>query len=194
LRQAREVGAFEEDKNPSFPLEELPLRLGSWQGEDVTLNPQIARQAGSSDAIFRRYVDQATGVAVELIVLHGPARALFLHIPEICYPDAGYTQSGGPELRVVTSGEVKAPFRSLIFTKGEGSAADHAEVCYSWRYQGRWSSQPGTIGEFDEMPGIYKVQLARSVMEQERRDVGNPCESFLKVLIPEIERRLAPAS
>ena len=38
---------------------------------------------------------------------------------------------------------------------------------------------------------MYKVHLARRVTEQERRDVGNPCESLLEVLLPELERRLA---
>ena len=46
-----------------------------------------------------------------------------------------------------------------------------------------------TIKQFERVPGMYKVQLARRLTEQERRDVGNPCESLLEVLVPEIERR-----
>ena len=41
---------------------------------------------------------------------------------------------------------------------------------------------------------MYKVHLARRLTVQERRDVGNPCESLLGILVPEIEHRLAPAS
>jgi hypothetical protein len=39
---------------------------------------------------------------------------------------------------------------------------------------------------------MFKVHLERPVTEGERRDVGNPSEAFLKLLLPEIERRLAP--
>jgi EpsI family protein len=193
--QAGNVGAMlEAGRKPSFALKEVPLTLGSWRGADANLDPQIARRTGASEAIFRRYVNQATGAVVELIVLYGPAAELFIHMPEICYPAAGYTQSAGPDSRVVTADGVEAPFRSLVFVKGQGAEADIEEVYYSWRYQGRWTPALGTMKQFERIPGMYKVQLARRLTEQERRDVGNPCESLLEVLVPEIERRLAPAS
>jgi hypothetical protein len=181
-------------KKPSFSLRELPLTLGSWRGADAVLDPQIARRTGASEAVFRRYVNQATGAVVELIVLYGPAAELFIHMPEICYPAAGYTQTAGPDKRVITSEGVEAPFRSLVFVKGQGTEADIEEVYYSWRYQGRWTPELGTMKQFERIPEMYKVHLARRLTEQERRDVGNPCESLLEVLVPEIERRLAPAS
>ena len=52
----------------------------------------------------------------------------------------------------------------------------------------------GTFKQFERIPGVYKIQLARRLTEQERRDVGTPCESLLDVLVPEIEHGLAPAS
>jgi EpsI family protein len=193
--QAGRVGAMlEVAKKPSFALKELPLILGSWRGADAILDPRIAQWAGASDAVFRRYVNQATGVAVELIVLYGPAAELFIHMPEVCYPGAGFTQSASPDRRVVASGGVEAPFRSLVFVKGQGADADIEEVYYSWRYHGRWTPELGTMKQFERIPGMYKVQMARRLTEQERRNVGNPCESLLEVLVPEIERRLAPAS
>ena len=141
--QARKVDALlEKGKKSAFPLKELPLTLGSWQGEDTSLDPQIARRAGASDAIFRRYVDQTTGVAVEVIVLYGPAVELVFHTPEVCYPGAGYTQFDGADQRVIGSGGVEAPFRSLVFVKGQAAEAERVEVYYSWRYQGRWT--PGS--------------------------------------------------
>jgi hypothetical protein len=193
--QAWKVDAlFETGGKSSFPLQELPLTLGSWQGADASLDPQIARKAGASDAISRRYVDQTTGATVELIVLYGPAVELFFHTPEVCYPGAGYTQLDGPDQRVIGTGGVHAPFRSLVFVKGQVADADRVEVYYSWRYHGRWTPEFGTFKQFERIPGVYKIQLARRLTEQERRDVGPPCESLLDVLVPEIEHRLAPAS
>ena len=152
---------LEQGKTSSFPLKELPLTLGSWQGEDAILDPQIARRTGASDAIFRRYVDQTTGAAVEVIVLYGPAAELFIHMPEVCYAGAGYTQYAGPDQRIIAFREGEAPFRSLVFVKGQGAEADLVEVYYSWRYQGRWTPQLGTIKQFERIPGMYKVHLAR---------------------------------
>lgn len=168
--QAWKVDALlEKGKKSSFPLKELPLSLGSWQGEDASLDPQIARKAGASDAISRRYVHQTTGATVELIVLYGPAVELFFHTPEVCYPAAGYTQRDGPDQRLIGSGGVVAPFRSLVFVKGQEAEADRVEVYYSWRYQGRWTPELGTFKQFERIPGVYKIQLARAL--RSRSDV-----------------------
>jgi hypothetical protein len=45
----------------------------------------------------------------------------------------------------------------------------------------------------EELPSTFG-ELAPRQTEQEQRDVGNPCESLLEVLLPESERRLALAS
>jgi hypothetical protein len=184
---------YEAGKPSAFPLKELPLNLGSWRGADAVLDPRIAQHTGANDAIFRRYVDQATGSVVEAIVLHGPAVELFGHMPEFCYTAAGYAQSGWPAERVITTHRLAVPFRSLVFKKGQGGGADIVEVYYSWRYPGRWTPERDIMKRIERIPGIYKVQLARRVTEQERRDAGNPCESLLEVLLPEIDRRLTPA-
>jgi EpsI family protein len=195
LWQARRVhDTLEAGRTSAFPLKELPLTLGSWRGADAILDPRIARHTGASDAVFRRYVDQDTGATVEVIVLYGPAVELFIHAPEVCYAGAGYTQSGVPERRVVTARGVTAPFQSLVFEKGQRGDADILEVYYSWRHQGHWTPELGVMKQIERIPGMYKVQLARRLTEHERRDVGNPCESLLEFLVPEIERRLKPAS
>jgi hypothetical protein len=193
--QAWKVGALlEQGKKSNFALKELPLTLGSWHGEDTILDPQIARVTGASDAIFRRYVDQTTGAAVEVFVLYGPPLELFIHTPENCYAAAGFSQSAGPDQRVIASDGVEAPFRSLVFVKGQGAEADLEEVYYSWRYPSRWTHEFRTTKQIERIPGVYKVQLARRLTLQERRDVGNPCESLLGILVPELEHRLAQAS
>jgi EpsI family protein len=191
-RRVRETA--ESGRTSAFPLKELPLTLGNWRGADAILDPRIAQHTGASDAVFRRYVDQATGATVEVIVLYGPAVELFIHTPEVCYSAAGYTQSGVSGRRVVTTRGVAAPFQSLVFEKGQGGDADILEVYYSWRHQGHWTPELGMMKQIERIPGMYKVQLARRLTVHERRDVDNPCESLLEFLVPEIERRLTPAS
>jgi hypothetical protein len=129
-----------------------------------------------------------------MIVLFGPATEVFVHIPEVCYTGAGHMQSAGADKRIVRSGGVEPPFGSLVFVKGQGAAADIEEVYYSWRYPGHWTPELVTMKQFERIPGMYKVHLARRLTEHERRDVGNPCEWLLEILVPQIERRLTPAS
>jgi hypothetical protein len=193
--QARRVEAVLRDgRNAPFALDELPMVLGDWRGEATTLDPKIARRTGATSLITRRYVDQRTGATLEAIILYGPSTEVYGHVPEVCYLAAGYEKAAGPDSRKVRVGGREVPFRSLVYSKGEGGQADLHEVYYSWRYSTHWS--PDVVGkykQFERIPGMLKVHLARRVTEHERRDIGNPCEAFLEVLLPELERRLAAA-
>jgi EpsI family protein len=175
-----------------FDLNTVPMTMGPWKGQDTQLDPLIARGTGADQIVTRRYVNSNTGSALDVILLYGPAVEMYIHIPEVCYPAAGYTQAGDAKVRDVTAGPHQAPFRAMVYAKGEGPHADLQEVYYSWwRYGRGWSPDPGTQKEFERIPSMYKVQLARRVSDRERRDVGNPCESLLQELLPQMERRIA---
>jgi hypothetical protein len=173
-----------------FPLEQFPLALGPWKGEPVRLDEQIARATGATDHVVRRYVHQTTGVNVDVILLYGPATAVFIHKPEVCYPSAGFEPAALPVDRVIEAGTLRAPFRALLYAKGDGAPIDRQEVYYSWRFGGRWSPETGTFKQLERIPGMYKLHLARSVTGQEKRDVGNPCEALLQELLPALEERI----
>lgn len=194
--QTRQVAAvLEGGRTSPFPLEELPMVVGDWRGESTTLDPKIARRTGATDLITRRYVDQRTGATVEVIVLYGPSTEVYGHIPEVCYKAAGFEKVAGPDVRQVQASQEKVPFRSLVYTRGEGGQADLQEVYYSWWYGTHWSPEVVSVFKrFERIPGMLKVHLARRVSEHERRDIGNPCESLLEALLPALERRLAAAA
>ena len=185
---------LEEGKHSPFSLKDLPTELGPWKGEDTELDPRIAAGTGSVDHVFRRYVNQLTGTAVDVIVLYGPSTHMFIHAPERCYPAAGYTLGDGPDAQAIPLGEGRnAPFRSMVYLKGTEARPERQEVYYSWRYRNQWSPDVGNHKEFERIPGMYKVHLARAVTDHERREIDNPCRQLLTILVPEIERRAAVA-
>ena len=189
-RQSRSIDALmQAGQHSPFSLHDIPLTLGAWRGEVATLDPKIVQATGAVDLITRRYVDQRTGAAIDVIVMYGPPGELYNHTPDVCYPSAGYELNDGPEERTVKAGSIEAPFRAFVFSKGEGGQAALQEVYHSWRSNGEWSLRVGMHKQYERIPGIYKVLMSRHVTERERRDVGNPCEAFLEELIPELERR-----
>jgi hypothetical protein len=191
--QARRIeGALRRGLRQSFDLTGLPNDLGQWRGESTRLDPQIARGTGADQVVTRRYVNQTTGVAVDAILLFGPAVQMYIHMPENCYPSAGYVQVAGPDAKRVRAGGREFPFRALVYSKGEGARADLQEVYYSWHYNGKWSPEVGAQKHFERISGMYKVHLARRVTPGEKRDEENPCESLLQALLPEMERRMSP--
>jgi hypothetical protein len=177
-----------------FPLESLPMTVGNWVGEKTELDPDIVARTGSNDLVTRRYVNQTTGVALDVIVLHGPASDIFIHSPDFCYPRAGYTQMGDLGERPVSTPAGPVAFRTAAFTRGDPAHPDTQEVYYSWRYNGRWTTEVRRPREMERVSGMYKVQVARRLQPNEARSVDNPCEAFLEALLPALEARIAEHS
>jgi len=177
-------------KESPFPLAEVPMELGTWTGVATELDARIVAATGSTDHVTRHYVDQRTGVALDVILLYGPTSDIFIHSPELCYPKAGYATGGDSSERAVPFAGGSAPFKSLAYRKGDAAQPEIQEVYYSWRYNGRWSTSVGSPKESERIPGMYKVQVARRITPSEARDVDNPIESFLATLIPDLEARI----
>jgi hypothetical protein len=189
--QARRVEAMLQlERESPFPLDSLPMTLGDWVGEKTELDPQIVAGTGCNDLITRRYVNRVTGVAVEVIVLHGPASDIFIHTPELCYPRAGYFPAGEVLERPIPCLDAKAPFRSAAYTKGDPARPDTQEVAFSWRYNGRWTTAVNRPKEMERVAGMYKVQVSRRIQAAEARSVANPCDAFLELLVPVLEARI----
>jgi hypothetical protein len=193
--QARRVdAAMAQGREAPFPLAQVPINLGTWEGTTTELDPLIVEATGSSDHITRRYVDRRTGVALDVIVLYGPTHDVFIHSPELCYPKAGFTGFGETIERPIRCPGGNVPFRSVAYTRGDTGHGENQEVYFSWRYNGRWSTTVTTPKQSERIPGMYKVQIARRIARGESRTLDNPCESFLEVLIPDLEARITASA
>jgi hypothetical protein len=197
LWQERQVSAsLLSGRHSPIKLGELPLTLGDWVGEDTHLDPQIVSATGGTDLISRVYTNRQTGVRLELITLYGPASEVRIHMPETCYPAAGYQPAGDRvETTVPLSGDASgstARLRSLLYDKGAASLEGRQEVVYAWNFGGGWTPYVDVQKRIERIPGIFKVQVARPILPSETRDDerGGPCHEFLSLLLPEIDRRL----
>jgi EpsI family protein len=175
-------------------LATVPDQLGPWKGETAKIDEEIAKGTGAAQLVTRRYVNQATGVQIEVILLFGKAVNIYMHSPEVCYPSAGFALEGAMEDRLIPAGgDERARFRRMVYSKGAGTRAEHQEVYYAWWYDGRWTPTIGALKHFERVSGMYKVQIGRMIPATEALDAasGSPAESFLKELLPEFQRRLA---
>jgi len=65
---------------PLRPLSSLPLRLGSWSGQDEPLDERVRRIAAEDDFINRIYVSDSSGKAVRVYVGYlGRPRSRLIH-------------------------------------------------------------------------------------------------------------------
>lgn len=192
-QEARVLSALELGMASPVTLADLPMNLGAWRGEATELDPAIAIGTGATEVVTRRYVNQETGVRVDVILLFGRAVNMYAHSPEVCYPAAGFGLEATPEEVVIPAGDSEAKFRAMVYSKGSGPRDERQEVVYSWWYNGRWSPEAGKLKHFERISGMYKVHVARLVAPGEGTKPGGerPSESFLKALLPELQRRLS---
>jgi len=189
-----------------FPLKALPAKLGVWrmkEGSDQTLDSRTMRISGATDHVIRAYVDELTGVTLTVLLLFGPAEPVLPHIPEICYPAFGYSSAQDTLYRKLdylakdaTGREVKreAYFRSSVYEKSGGLSTRREEAYHSFRLEGTWSPDVAAGRKFPRRnPGVFKLQIQRSVVPGENRERENPIDQFLSLFIPEIERQIASA-
>lgn len=192
------------------PLEKVPANLGPWTSVETTIDPQIVRTTGADRVVTRRYTNRNTGVAVDVILLFGPAGNMAVHTPTLCYPIAGYRAIDGPSVRQVVLDRPGAsaadapptvPFQAAVYARGEGPRAELQEVYWTWRYEDAWTPEVLKARYIERVPSMIKVHTARPVLVGERRDSKaetdarslNPNEALLRLLVPEIERLLPPA-
>ena len=191
LWQTRKVdAAMRAGLESPFPLDQLPMNFGDYRGTRTEMDPRIVRGTGCTDMITRRYVNQKTGVSMEVIVLYGPPLTIFGHTPEACYPAAGFRSNGDAIAREIETGDGPTLFRSVAFVKDDSGPIDSQEIYYSWRFGGRWTPAIGGPRDISRIPGMYKIQVSRRLQPYESRTVHNPCEPFLQALVPEMESRI----
>ena len=128
-----------ESDSPPFSLKELPRILDNWRSEegmDDHLDPRVALVAGSSDHTVRTYLNEKSGDQMTVLTLYGLAEKVWGHMPDVCYPAAGYQLVEGPEDREMTVPGLKAPvrYRWAIYMKRVGGIGSYHETYHTFYY------------------------------------------------------------
>lgn len=171
---------------------------GDWklvEGGETHLDPKVERAAGASVHCVRTYVNTLNGVTVTVLVLYGASKEVAGHTPAVCYPSAGFKSIEEPMLRPLLNGDGRGLgyFRSEVFSKGEGAAAELQEVYHAFRVNGRWVPEARIYWkQFRNNPGLLKIQTQRRLGPNERRFMSNPTEELLGLVVREIERSAPP--
>ncbi len=98
-------------------LTDLPLTIGDWVGVDCKVDPQIVRQAQTTEYLSREYECRTRpGLKLNLWVNYSIMGTNLRHTPEICLPSGGWEKieaqtrvfeipaGGGPPIRITRLG------------------------------------------------------------------------------------------
>ncbi len=195
-REQQFASLIAESGSAPFSLDELPRTLGDWrsdEGDDGRLDPNVARIAGSSDHVVRRYLNEKSGDELTALIIYGLADRVYGHTPDICYPAAGYQLVEGPVDREVKVPGLKAPvrYRWAIYMRRIGGIGSYQEAYHTFYYNGDWVPDASDRWKlFRYHPGMFKIQLARPISALSD-EVHRPSEEMLRALVQEISSRVA---
>lgn len=101
-------------------LEQLPMGIADWIGEDIPMDEAIVRATGTDAHINRRY---SRGSGLEFVSLFvGCSVSAFdraIHRPEICYMRAGWTLMDRRSMELSLDGGIKLPYSMFQFYHGD---------------------------------------------------------------------------
>ena len=100
-------------------LQQFPMQIGSWAGQEVPLDEAIVEATDTDAHINRRYTRHGGLKSVSLYVASGVrARDLMTHRPEVCYTGNGWTLMDRRALELPLSDGKTLPCNVLQFSRG----------------------------------------------------------------------------
>ena len=158
------------------PLDELPLTILQFSGEDRPLRDDIEASMNAIDSVSRTYKDP-TGVNISLHVaaFTGLGQPTLPHPPTICYPAAGGQIVGQQPVTVGTKDPITA---SMLTVDREGSRS-YVLYWYFWDDKVCTTRSQATMARLrmvgrQEWPPVVKVLL--------ETPIGGPSTDAAKTL------------
>ena len=100
-------------------LQQLPLQMGAWTGQEIPLDEVIVEATDTDAHVNRRYARRGGLESVMLYIASGVrARDLMPHRPEVCYTGAGWTLTDRRSMDLPLSNGMKLPCNVLQFSRG----------------------------------------------------------------------------
>jgi hypothetical protein len=168
-------------------LEQLPLTLGDWQGQDVEMDKRFLGPV--SGCLHRRYVNQRSGVSVFLTLVSGRPGPVAIHTPDVCYVASGF-QTASTEKFVprLDPSVPAAEFMTAQFVKSKSADQTNLRVFWSWHAGDRWMVSDSPRFAFAPYRVLYKLHLVRELASAGEPLDDDPCVQLMQLLLPELEK------
>jgi EpsI family protein len=131
----------EQDIVAAAPIEDVPLRVGRWNGADIPV-PDEVRELLTADAILHReYRDLGYDITVWVIYWSSRNMVKGYHHPDVCWRNRGYRQESR-DLIPIAAGGGTIPVTVREFDRASESHAGRQLILY-WTQEGKrvWSEE-----------------------------------------------------
>jgi hypothetical protein len=177
-------------------LAEVSSSLGDWVGADVEVDTRQLARAEAVGYLCRRYVHRRTNAEVSVFILCGRPGPISVHPPTICYQGLGFQVAGSPARYSVegNAGTAPATFFWANFTKADTAAPENLRIYWAWKSGRGWQAPEHPRWTFGGSQALYKLYITYRAAPGSELPDPDPCQDFMRDLLPELERALSPAS
>src|SRR5262249_13466637 len=117
-----------------------------------------------------------------------------LHTPDVCFPGSGLSSDGTPErITVDRKNAAEAQFLAARF-RGQRGGNKLMRVFWSFTNGTGWQVPDNPRVTFARAGVLYKLYLMREMEKAEEKVKDDPARDLLRVLLPELDKCLSPAS
>jgi hypothetical protein len=193
------TGAWSVSGEPALSasrLPALPATLGDWVGVDTEVDGKQLAQAEAAGYLARRYVQRRSGAEVSLFIICGRPGPVSVHTPDICYGGIGFRLAGA-ESHYRAEGNADTPSAEFItgnFVKPDPALPQNLRIYWGWKAGSGWRAPANPRMTFGAVPALYKMYLVYRPLPGVELPQRDPCQDFLRDLLPELEKTLSPAS
>jgi hypothetical protein len=179
-------------------LDDIPMDIGDWHGQDLPVDEQVRRTAGAVGYVSRQYRNSRTQEEVNLWLIVGHARDVSSHTPEICYPSSGFTMRA-PENSLhpfIVEGQPRADFYTNTFIKEDITGRQLVRVFWSWYRPNEegtvaWEAPEHPRWTFGNARALYKMYFSSVMRSPQETTEQSPCARFARDFLPVVNKALA---
>jgi hypothetical protein len=161
-------------------LADVPLVIGDWVGQDVKVESPQNEVAG---CIQRCYTSGKQTVVMFLVC--GRPGPVSIHTPEACYGAGGF-DVGLRKRTKVSDGELWTA--DAIRTRA--TEETRLRLYWAWNAGEGWTAPEDARPTFAHRQVLHKLYVQRDLSSLGESTADDPCETFLKVLLPALDRTL----
>ncbi len=195
----------EQVKEFSSRIDQIPIVIGDWEGEDDNVDTATMEVAGAEGWIARTYTNKRTQESASVMLVCGDRRNMTTHTPERCYKAAGFTMGAAVAqpysvmMDDKEGNEQSVEFLTARFKKETNTRPIELRILWAWASEPEWQA-PRSDPRFglSTDPAWYKLYLISNEPEhglgQEFELEEAPAIKFAKVFMPIATPALFPSA
>jgi hypothetical protein len=179
----------------------VPLTFGDWVGRDQPLNEGQKEQFAKAELaayIMRRYQNQRSGEAVDVLLVSGRVGPISTHTPDVCYTGGGFhlRSEPAPFLPRPDAGPGAAQFWVGDFQKSTAVAPTGLRIFWAFAAKGTaWGAPRSPRVTYAPYRALYKLYVIRAGTDLATEPLkDDPAIAFIDQFLPELKTVLFAAA